>query len=77
MTDAGTREITVCRHLRPKLDAPPSALSVAVYCAHPGGHARIPSRDELTRFCVRGHHADCPGFEATRLADMFAVEVTT
>jgi hypothetical protein len=64
-------ETSPCAYLRPNVGAPPSALSIAVYCGLPSGRARIPSRDELLRFCVTGSHGDCPGYRRARHAETF------
>jgi hypothetical protein len=61
-----------CLHLRPHRGAPPTTLTVAVYCGLPSGRARVPSRDEVIRFCLGGHHGNCPGYRKARLREAFA-----
>jgi hypothetical protein len=48
-----------CPFLRPDGTVPLYPFPVAVYCRLPGGRIRIPSRDELARFCTSGHYHDC------------------
>ena len=61
--DAGTLK---CPYLRPERADRLGAFPLGVYCRLPDGRVRIPSRDELARFCTTGHHADCVGFRRAR-----------
>lgn len=63
-------ETRTCPYLNPNGDAPLRGSLVAVYCRRAGGRVRIPSRDEIERFCASGHHLDCPGYRRARLEDM-------
>lgn len=75
MTETDELDDGACPDLRPNVGEPPTLLTVAVYCGLPGGRARVPSRDELIRFCVAGHHGDCPGYRLARLGETFAAGV--
>ncbi len=55
-----------CPYLMPERPDRLGAFPVGVYCRLPGGRTRIPSRDELARFCTTGHHYDCPDYRRTR-----------
>lgn len=60
-----TRE---CPLLRPGLSAGLRAgLSAAIYCALPGGRVKVPTRDEIERFCVPSDFKRCPAYQ--RYAD--------
>lgn len=63
--------IETCPYLQPRTDAGANPVSYAVYCSRRDRHVRIPSRDELTRFCVSGHHLDCPGYRGPDFSEMF------
>ncbi len=41
-----------------------------VYCRLPSGRVRIPSHEELARFCTAGHFYDCPRFIRVRANEM-------
>lgn len=41
-----------------------------VYCRLPSGRVRIPSHEELARFCAAGHYYDCPRFARVRAHEM-------
>jgi hypothetical protein len=55
-----------CPFLRPEAADHLEAFPVGVYCRLPDGRVRVPSRDELARFCAAGHYRDCPGFRSAR-----------
>ena len=61
--NAGTPK---CPYLRPHRADRLAAFPMGVYCRLPDGRVRIPSRDELARFCTTGHHYDCVGFRRAR-----------
>ncbi len=61
-----------CPFIRPNVAGLPTVSTVAHYCCLPSGKARIPSRDELVRFCLTGHHGDCPGYRRIRMSETFA-----
>jgi hypothetical protein len=75
MTELDDLDDGTCPYLRPNIGEPPTVLTVGVYCGLPSGSARVPSRDELIRFCVAGHHGDCPGYRLARLRETFAAVV--
>lgn len=75
MTDIQATERRACPYLRPAIAAPSKTLDVAVYCRRPGGHARIPPRDEVIRFCASGHHDRCPGYRPAWVRQAFAMGV--
>ena len=41
-----------------------------IYCRLPSGRVRIPSHEELARFCTAGHYYDCPRFTRVRAHEM-------
>jgi hypothetical protein len=41
-------------------------LGEVLVCRLPDGKSRIPSKDELARFCTGGHHYDCPLYREAR-----------
>lgn len=60
---------TSCPCLAPQLPERLGSFPLGVYCRLPGGKVRIPSRDELARFCTSGHHYDCPLYQEGRRAE--------
>ena len=55
-----------CPFLRPAGADHLGAFPLGVYCRLPSGRVRIPSRDELARFCTTGYHRDCLAFRQAR-----------
>ena len=55
-----------CPFLRPGGAHRLGAFPLGVYCRLPSGRARIPSRDELARFCTTSYHRDCLAFRQAR-----------
>lgn len=55
-----------CPFLRPDAMGYPDAFPVAVYCRLPGGHVRIPSRDERVRLCTDRYY-DCLVYRRMRV----------
>ena len=66
MGQENNAETPKCPYLRPHRADRLAAFPMGVYCRLPDGRVRIPSRDELARFCTTGHHADCIGFRRAR-----------
>lgn len=60
-------ERRACPFLRPEAAEHLEAFPVGVYCRLPGGHVRIPSRDELMRFCTTGRFYDCLAYRRARV----------
>ena len=52
-------DATRCPFLRPCGSPHLGAFPLGVYCRLPSGRVRIPSGDELARFCTTGYHRDC------------------
>lgn len=61
----------LCPYFQPRSDGTGDGLPYAVYCRQPGGRVRVPSRDERERFCMSGHHLDCPGYPRAHLRETF------
>ncbi len=62
---AGTEKVetTECPLLRSGLSsALRGGFSAAVYCAPPGGRVKVPSRDEIQRFCLPDF-TRCPTYQ--------------
>lgn len=55
-----------CPYLRPETSDCLGSFPMGFYCRLPRGRVRIPSRDELARFCTTGHHGDCVTFRRAR-----------
>jgi hypothetical protein len=72
MKDTGGEAIPGCPYLWPGVPRALDPLPFAVYCRRPGGRIRIPSRDELRRFCVGARHVHCPGYRRVRLRETTA-----
>ncbi|MBI3030354.1 MAG: hypothetical protein HYY64_12650 [Candidatus Rokubacteria bacterium] len=66
MEPSNNDEVLACPYLRPESADRLAAFPLGVYCRLPHGRVRIPSRDELARFCTTGHYADCVGFRRAR-----------
>lgn len=49
-----------CPFLRPGLATGP--LTIAMYCGLPGGRVKLPSRDEIERYCAPGAFERCPTY---------------
>lgn len=60
-------EANACPFLRPETAERLAAFPVGVYCRLPDGRVRIPSRDELVRFCTTGRHDDCFAYRRASL----------
>jgi hypothetical protein len=60
-----------CPYLKPKPAGATSDVTYAVYCERNHGRVRIPSRDEIQRFCAGGHYLDCPAFANARVGATF------
>jgi hypothetical protein len=60
MSKSLTTDPKECPFLRPRMASHLEAFPIGVYCRLPSGRVRIPSRDELARFCTAGRHPDCP-----------------
>ncbi len=41
-----------------------------LYCKHPTGRVRIPSRGTVVSFCTSGHYDDCPGYRQRCLLEI-------
>jgi len=63
-----------CPFLRPMMTSHLGAFPIGIYCRLPSGRVRIPSRDELARFCTAGQHRDCPAY---RRACYWEIDVPT
>lgn len=61
----------VCPYWSGGTAEPTKGVTYAAYCRRPDGAVRIPSREEAARFCVTGHHGDCPGYRHAHLDEMF------
>lgn len=68
-------EIEPCPYLRPAAGELATTPPYAVYCRFPDGRIRVPSRDEVTRFCASGHNLDCPGYRRAHLRETFMTGV--
>jgi hypothetical protein len=64
------RSPTICPNLGPGISDVTTRPTCAVYCRLPDGRIRIPSRDELSRFCLAGHFRDCPGYRPVWLDNL-------
>jgi hypothetical protein len=69
MGHSGSAETPKCPYLRPERADRLAAFPIGAYCRLPDGRVRIPSRDELARFCTTGHHADCVSIRRARYLD--------
>ena len=45
----------------------------AAYCRRPDGAVRIPSDDEVRRYCMTGDHGDCPSHRGVVIDEMLAL----
>ena len=64
------RPTTVCPNVDPGISNVTAPTMCAVSCRRPDGRIRIPSRDELNRFCLGGHFRDCPGYRPVWLDNL-------
>ncbi len=55
---------------RRRAGSPDELFPTAVYCRLPSGRVRIPSHEEVARFCTAGHYYDCPRFGRVRAHEM-------
>ena len=55
-----------CPFLQPTMASRSELLGIGVYCRLPSGRARIPSRDEVARFCAAGKFRECPVYRRAR-----------
>ncbi|MBI4611610.1 MAG: hypothetical protein HY726_21685 [Candidatus Rokubacteria bacterium] len=62
MSGAWRIEHEGCPFLRPAMTVRLLAFPIAVYCRLPNGRVRVPSRDELIRFCTSRRSEDCPRY---------------
>ena len=58
-----------CPFLQPTLPIGRRETAIGIYCRLPGGRVRIPTRDEVKRFCVPQAWRDCPVYQAYARAD--------
>jgi hypothetical protein len=56
-------QTAVCPFLSPGLAEGPYAVSAALYCRLPGGRVRVPTPDEIGRFCIPRDFDACPVYE--------------
>lgn len=70
MSETRMIEAAQCPFLRPMMVSDLGAFPMGVYCRLPSGRIRIPSRDELARFCSAGHHHDCPVYRRARYREI-------
>ena len=61
----------LCPYLTGGTAGPTRGAAYAVYCLRPDGAVRITSEDERERFCVTGHHYDCPGYRRAHVDEIF------
>lgn len=60
MSTTLTTDRKECPFLRPRMTSHLEAFPIGVYCRLPSGRVRVPSHDELRRFCTKGDYHDCP-----------------
>ena len=65
-------DVDICPYLQSAPAEPGRGAAYAAYCRRPEGAVRVPSLDERERFCVTGHHRDCPGYRGMVLDGMLA-----
>jgi hypothetical protein len=73
MSDEATAR-RACPYLHPPTEGPGGEFLYSVYCRRPDGRVRVPSRDQLKRFCTSGHHVDCLGYRRISFGEAFAME---
>lgn len=52
-----------CPFLRPGRPLSRKAMLIGVYCRLPGGDVRVPTRDEMRRFCIPQRFTACPVYQ--------------
>jgi hypothetical protein len=63
----------LCPYWTGRTTDPSKPGTYAAYCRRPDGAVRIPSRDEVRRFCVGGHHSECPGYRTVVIDEMLSL----
>jgi hypothetical protein len=56
-----------CPFIRVRRGGSPESCPPRLYCLLPSGRVRIPSHDELARFCAAGRYDDCAVFNRGRI----------
>ena len=66
------RPTTICPNVDPGISDVSGRPTCAVYCRLPHGRVRIPSRDEVSRFCLTGYFRDCLGYRRDWLDNLLS-----